>query len=71
MLVYGIRLIEHAPNIIKPHAEILTSETFNPLMSKLTDSAFSSSDGVLGGEAVAGGGGASPLSSPLIRRQVS
>ena len=37
----------------------------SPCTSKLTASAFSSSDGVRGVGAGGGGGGASPLSSPL------
>ena len=46
----------------------LTSEIFNPTFT-LTDSAVSSSEGVLGVDAGGGGGGASPLSSPLEKKK--
>ena len=42
----------------------LTSEMFNATFT-LTDSAVSSAEGVLGVDAAGGGGGASPLPSPL------
>ena len=42
---------------------------FNPTFT-LTDSAVSSAEGVLGVDAVGGGGGASPLPSPLEKKYI-
>ena len=47
----------------------LTSEMFNPTFT-LTDSAVSSAEGVLGVDAGEGGGGASPLPSPLEKKNM-
>jgi len=48
----------------------LTSEIFNPTFT-LTDSAVSFAEGVLGVDAGGGGGGASPLSSPLEKKEIN
>ena len=48
----------------------LTSEIFNPTFT-LTDSAVSFAEGVLGVDAGRGGGGASPLPSPLKRKEIN